>query len=465
GTPTPTPAPLPLLPPPPAPPRDTYKLHISVIGTQGRGFDLDRSFNLIEIMELASYSFQPGLIASGSGKRAGDVIAAAPGLSKKMSLANNPVYPRPEGQLSRHGSSDSRSSLTSEDSMPGMTDSSDSDTSFDEGSDYNTSASELWDTFWRHGPQVPGEQYPVLLRASATNYYFQKAFPRREHAGREADDDTTKLLPGPQRTPDQHPHHHQPPRPVATPASAPALAAQPSPPRPGTRHGSSPSYSVYPKPQPGDVTRVHLPPRTSSLAPAPALRRHALKPSKSSAHLHAGRPSAQRAHHVVPPPPPSPASPLPSPPFVSTRPPPSPPALRAAASAFNLREPRSPAGVAPPPVPQVPASAPAPAPAPSPARPSLERYVSVFDFDSDRESCTEGVGGGGGGGGSLTRRIARGFHKKSASEKRSTASAPAGARRGSADDRYRDGAPDAGKAPGARRRGGSLGRILGLRNR
>ncbi|KAL7621431.1 hypothetical protein AAE478_008753 [Parahypoxylon ruwenzoriense] len=385
-------------------------------------------------MEFANHSFQEKFVEAG--KRSADVIASR--LPRKMSLTSNFSYPRPDRQLIRHGASDSRSSLASNDSMPGMTDSSDSETSFDDDCNYNTSASELWDSFWPDSAQAPGEQYPILLRASREDNYFTKAFSKRDP--REAEDATLTIS---QLAPDSK----------ITTGSPPKLpVSQRSPPRPATRSGSS-TYSVYPKPQPIDLLRVQLPPRTSSLNAAPLSppQRQALKPSKSSANLKSSKLPHRLPHlHAT-----SSASKLPLPPTTansvpaSPAYPPPPRPLRSATSAFNLRDNKSPLRQV-----QHNATAPLPPPPPTPAvttvepqpssRPQLERYVSVFEFDSDRESYSESN--------SFTKRIARGFHKKSASEKRSSA----GRRSSEEKDEEKN---------QSRKRGGSLGRILGLRSR
>ncbi|KAI2605208.1 uncharacterized protein GGS25DRAFT_421089 [Hypoxylon fragiforme] len=387
-------------------------------------------------MELANQLYQ-GQSAIDEGRHPEDVTVTEP--PRKLSLANNFSYPRPETQMSRHESSDSRSSLTSNGSVPGMTDSSDSETSFDEDSSYNTSASELWDSFWPDRMAVPEEQYPALLRESQTPNYFTKNFPKQE--AQEADDTITvsKL---------ENASQEDTVLSSDVPASRRAV------------RGSAPSYSVYPKLQPTSALRVNLPPRTSSLSTVPSSpppsRRHILKPSNSNTNLKSSSkfPYAFQQNYAFPPAtkvPIRPTSPRSVPVSPAYPPPPPPRTLRAASSALNLRDKRSPLNqiqnntpfplsppfsMMPPPMPETPPA----------SRPELERYVSVFEFDSDRESYVESS--------SFKKRIVRGFHKKSASEKRDN-----NERRSSADSNTQS------KEGSNRKRGGSLGRILGLRSR
>lgn len=377
-----------------------------------------------------------------AGRCSEDIIVSAP--PRKSSLTNNFSYPRSDEYLRRHGSSDSRSSLRSNGSLPGMTDSSDSETSFEEDSNYNTSASELWDSFWPDSSAAPGE-HPVLLRASQIPTFFTKSFTERE--SQEADDTITiSKLEQDSKTISNSPSE--------------ILVPQLSPPRPTTRNGS-PTYSVYPKIEPTNLLRIPLPPRTSSLNTVPLSppRRQALKPAKSTVNLKSSKPPhVLRPHYASPaiskmPVPSTSSSSVPVSPAYP--PPPPPQSLRPAASAFNLRDrnnsltqtlhntttPLSPLSRA----------------APSfesqqPSQPQAERYISVFEVDSDAESYMESN--------SFTRRIARGFHKKSASEKRGISG-----RRASDGSDSRGSEKEKSKESPSRKRGGSLGRILGLRSR
>ncbi|KAI1099591.1 hypothetical protein F4804DRAFT_78566 [Jackrogersella minutella] len=390
-------------------------------------------------MDFANHPYREGFVVD-EGNCSTDVTATRP--PRKSSLANNFSYPRPEGSARRHESSDSRCSLASNDSMPGMTDSSDSETSFDEDSSYNASASELWDSFWPDSTIVPGEQYPVLLRASQTPNYFTKSFPKHESQGA---DDTIVIS------------NLEPNTKKASSPSCETPVPQPSPPRPVTRNGPH-SYSVYPKVEPANLLRIPLPPRTSSLNTVPLSppRRQAPKSTKTHLHLKSSKSShSLRPHYAVPTVSkvPMPSTAAKSVPVSPAYPPPPPPTtLRLATSALELNnrknslsqihhyaaEPLSPLSLAPP-VDET----------QSTPRPQPERFVSVFEVDSDHESYTEST--------SITKRIARGFHKKSASEKRIN-----GDRRGSADS---ESDKDKGKESPSRKRGGSLGRILGLKGR
>ncbi|KAI8961828.1 hypothetical protein F5Y11DRAFT_217021 [Daldinia sp. FL1419] len=382
-------------------------------------------------MELANHPYREGLVDDG-GDHSTDVI-----MPRKLSLTNNFSYPRPDEQLRRHEPSSSRSSLTSNGSLPGMTDSSDSETSFDE--DYNTSASELWDSFWPDSTAGPEEQYPVLLRASQTPHCLPKGLSKRESD--KTDDTVTvpKLESSSQKTT----------------GSCKTVATQPAASRPATRNGS-PTYSIYPKPEPNYMVRLPLPPRTSSLVAAPLSppRRQFIKPTKSTVNLKPSK-SYHNLHieHAIAPVFRMPMAPVSanSVPVSPAYPPPPPPrSLRPISSAFNLRDKNSSANSMQhnASVPLSPLSSPAMTATPEfqpCALSEAEPFISVFEFDSDHESLAESN--------SFTKRIARGFHKKSASEKRSNG------RRGSDDSEAHSSDKE------KRRRGGSLGRILGLKGR
>ncbi|KAI0010425.1 hypothetical protein F4779DRAFT_306440 [Xylariaceae sp. FL0662B] len=408
-------------------------------------------------------------IVVGAGKGAGGAVPTRP--SRSSNLNTNFSYPKRDGHLSRHESSDSRSSLTSTGSMPGMTDSSDSEVSFDDDCSYNTSASELWDSFWPDNTIALDERYPAVLRTSQTQDYFAKSFPK--HRSQNSEDDTVTIS--------------QPGQCLKAVGSKCELSGPPaSPARPPSRKAPA-TYSVYPKPHPIDLRRIHLPPRTSSLnsePPSPPRRMPTLKTSKSSHNLR-----SKPSFHITvppthpPPPPPSTSSTKSSAPQPTTSttttsttksvpvspafpPPPLPKVLRPSNSAFNLRDmkrrrPTSQArqiqqttqhNATAPLSPLLPVAAPDPRP-----RPQLERFVSVFEHDSDAEPDSAGAG--------FARRIARGLHKKSASEKRGGGgSSGAGAEGGDDKERDGEGGGGGGSSP-ARKRGGSLGRILGLKSR
>ncbi|KAI1501995.1 hypothetical protein F5X99DRAFT_427624 [Biscogniauxia marginata] len=443
-------------------------------------------------------------------------------LPRKSSLGYNLAnfsYPRPDG-LSRHESSESRSSVTSNGSLPGMTDASDSDVSFDDDCNYNTSASELWDSFWPDSSLEPEQQYPAVLRASRGRDYFNTN--PSGHQSHDTEDDTIKIS--------QSEHE-----PKTTELSHEYAPAQPSPPRPETKRAPV-SYSVYPKPSRTDIRRVELPPRTSSLNPelaSTSRRKPFLRAAKSSAALKTSKSSHNlqplyiaSINSVV-------AEPLPSSSTVSSSylpipttaapkgttasvpvspaypPPPVPKALRPSTSAFTLRDnhpkprspqlptshnvtaPLTPLLKAPPPVPrsQPPQQQQQQQQAPQPPRPEpQQRFVSVFDFDSDSDDVSDsGPGTRRGSSNSndqepsrgLAKRIARGLgHKKSASEKQRGRTAPAACSAppppptpvlgGSGEfgemefrDERKERIGGGNRNSLSRKRGGSLGRIFG----
>ncbi|KAI0020690.1 hypothetical protein F4780DRAFT_360164 [Xylariomycetidae sp. FL0641] len=433
-------------------------------------------------------------------------------LPRKSSLGTNFSYPR----LSRHESSESRSSVTSNGSVPGMvTDASDSDLSFDDDCNYNTSASELWDSFWPDSGNLSispqDHPYPAVLRASRSQGYFalspsSSSSPPGHHVDAR-DDDTiriaqsdldAKLLDGP----------------TARPPPPPSASPPPPPPRPLVKKAPA-TYSVYPKPS---TLRVPLPPRTSSLEPslctttttttaAAAARPRQqqqqqpfLRPSKSSGSLlrASSKSSASPGHPPPRPPPPPPAAISLSVPVSPAYPPPPPQQhLRPSASAFNLRDQRRrpPITTQQQPVahnPTPPLRQPATAnnavvtlqPAPTPRRPEAERFVSVFEFDSDDD---EAEGSGSGSTGGFKRRFARGLvHKKSASggeklghkktasgDKRRGSGAAASAsatatedgKEGEGEKEEKEKKEERDQGSLSRKRGGSLGRIFGLMSR
>ena len=142
--------------------------------------------------------------------------------------------------------------------------------------------------------------------------------------------------------------------------------------------------------------------------------------------------------------------------------------LRPTASAYNMREQQAPTS-APSPT-QHNATAPlAPLAGPveldaRPVRPEPQRFVSVFECDSDNESDAEN--------GKFVKRLARGLqqHKKSASgDKRNSGERkahhqhhPQSRSLGGAEEPRGHGARDDSQG---RKRGGSLGRMLGLKGR
>ncbi|KAI0908687.1 hypothetical protein F4823DRAFT_480432 [Ustulina deusta] len=400
--------------------------------------------------------------------------------SRRPSLRTNFSYPK----LSRHESNESRSSSGS---VPGMTDASDSDFSFDEDGIYNTSAGELWDSFWPDNVESSSiyrqsqESYLPLLQPSQSRDCL-KVNPIR-HQPYDADDETIKIA-----TREYDPRADEPPSPRTTIQSPPLqstlLLSTPSRPTPKR---SPVTYSVYPKPPVVSVPRhphPPHPPRTSSLSfepPSPPPRPSFLRGSRSSAGLKFSKsthnmnslfiaPSVIPYNNKVASPqqrsstaantaasvPVSPAYP----------PPPTPKTLRPSTSAFNLRDKArvrnansgfvSHHGVTAP-------LLPSPLPAPLPTRP---QFVSVFELDSDSESETDADEEP-----SFARRIARGLHKRRTIEKkrgvagRKARRAAAGLNAATLDasssgkdreERLRDGGSL------SRKRGSSLGRIFGF---
>lgn len=356
-------------------------------------------------------------------------------------------YPR----LSRHESSESRSSNGS---VPGMTDASDSDASFDDDGCYNTSACQLWDSFW------PDNATSCIHQPSQDQ---PRSLPQSEH------DPKVKEL--------ATPHHTSQSPPISEPE----------------HRKSSVTYSVYHNIPAISVERHPHPPRTSSLSftpPSPPRRSLCsrgsrpsvpLKPTKSSQNIRsvfiapivtaqggAASPQSISQTKIE-----SPAVPFPESPAYP--PPPPPKTLRASTSAFSIRDKARALNsgnnastdnnggrlVAYNVTPPLPPLLPSPLPEPRSLSPEPERFVSVFDFDSDSESEDESN--------SFARRIARGLHRKSASEKRSASwrkpsntpthrASDAAASKYSGDKQRNSGSLSS-------RRGGSLGRIFGLMGR
>lgn len=317
-----------------------------------------------------------------------------------------------------------------------MTDNSDSDGSGDDDYQYNTSASELWDTFWlvetqktqsRQRSQCTGDQQAQVSDTFCLEHYIATRVEDPE-------DDTVTVTQASQD---------------ATSTPQPLL-------RPLTAHGesraarSTASYSVYPRPTPLP-TRITLPPRSSSLVAQPSIQ--PLKGSKSITNIksQASIPIVQ----VTPAPPDdkdtSQRQPRPAP-LSSMSPPPK---LRQSTSAYNIRDSAHCNTTAPlEPVPAIPDQL-------RSAPPQMERFVSVFEFDSDTDSGDNDT---------FAKRIARGLqhkkslkelgikkgdgshkgHKKSASEK--SALSP----------KKSEAALD-GSGSLSRKRGGSLGRMLGFK--
>ncbi|KAH8166086.1 hypothetical protein CIB48_g2165 [Xylaria polymorpha] len=393
-------------------------------------------------------------------------------LSRRPSLRDNFSYPR----LIRHESSESRSS---DGSMPGMTDTSDSDMSFDfdDEGNYNTSAGELWDSFW------PGSTSSSIFRQSEEHHQALlqsrrrrgglKIDPTKRRQPSDADGDAVRTT-----TKDYKLKVEE----LTTPSptfQSPSLQSTPK--------KSTPTYSVYPKIPVISVQRHPHPPRTSSLAfepPPPPQRPLFLRSSRSSANLKSNKSSHNVNSLFIPPSLASsnkaalfqqqsltaPKTTVSAPVSPAYPPPPTPRTLRPSTSAFSLRDKARihsnnikglvSHNVTAPLAPLLPS----PLPEPSPMGAPLERFVSVFEFDSDSETEANVDQSN-----SFAKRIARGLHKKSGSEKRGvaerkvpTAGLPSlDAEASSKDPRER---PRNG-AVLSRKRGGSLGRIFGLMGR
>lgn len=389
--------------------------------------------------------------------------SSRPGPSAKSSKPNF-SYPRPESRAARHEPSDSRSSVQSNGSVPGMTDASDSEASVDDDFHYNASASELWDSFW---PEDAAKKQTIHRTQSAAHLntetpdYF--SIPNSTDGYYEPEDDTITLTP--------EKEYHQ----TGT-VEWPLPCHRSAPLRPQPTRAPATADPVYPRPA-DDVPHrpAPIPPRTSSLTPEPfgPLRRRSLKSSKSSAQLHSTKSSsglhplyeapvaaasnATIRHQAVRSVPVSPLYPA-----VPGR-------LRPTASAYNMREQQAPPTSAPSPT-QHNATAPlAPLSGPveldqRPVRPEPQRFVSVFECDSDNESDAEN--------GKFVKRLARGLqqHKKSASgDKRNSGERKAHHHHhsqsrslGGGEEPRGHGARDDSQG---RKRGGSLGRMLGLKGR
>ncbi|KAK7917062.1 hypothetical protein PG985_010670 [Apiospora marii] len=375
-------------------------------------------------------------------------------------------YPRPDSRVIRHEPTDSRSSMTSNGSVPGMTDASDSEASADDDFHYNASASELWDSFWPNDASRPQNLQQAQGAASPSidtlDYFTATTSPLKS----ERLDDGTITIPSAGHHPEQLKSFQWPlpnprnPRPRPVQPRAPATA------------------SICPKTVDVESTsnQTPIPARSTSLTPeAPrpqhTIKRKPLRSSKSIANLGISKPRPH-LHPLYEAPTAStsnstikqdiqslPVSPAyPDPPALSLRP---------SASAFDMRRQHAEDAAALEKKTYHNATAPlAPLPArpfleqsamaQRPARPQLERNVSVFECDSDDESDYEAES-------KFVRRLTRGLqHKKSTiggdrnskAQGASTLSPPV---------------PPVGRVSRdgseTRKRGGSLGRILGLKGR
>ncbi|KAI1176421.1 hypothetical protein F4777DRAFT_546921 [Nemania sp. FL0916] len=407
-------------------------------------------------------------------------------LPRRPSLRTNFSYPK----LCRHGSSESHSSNGS---IPGMTDASDSDLSFDDDGGYNTSAGELWDSFWRDNGAAS------ICRQSQEH---RPEFIEPRHCEEVPISPTTRCPPsiiGGGASKAASGEHNPKVEELTTPPNtvqAPPSQAQSGPSRRVVTHpaGSKPPVT-------GLRRRPH-PPRTSSLTfepPAPPQRPLFLRGSRPSASPRPPKSTQNLGSLFIPPTlvtQSNPASPYctqtssttttssaaASVPVSPAYPPPPPPqALRPSTSALNIQnkgEAQSSSkrelfshNVTAPLPPLLPSPMPEPSSSSQP-NPSPEQLVSVFDFDSDSEDEDDEDERH-----SFAKRIARGLHKKSASsEKRNTTTGPTTDRKAAtvghtgldaniAGGKYRRPRLRSSTGSISRRRGGSLGRIFGLMGR
>ncbi|KAI0393394.1 hypothetical protein F5Y17DRAFT_458963 [Xylariaceae sp. FL0594] len=390
------------------------------------------------------------------------VTDAEPMVKRKPSLRTNFSYPR----ASRHEPSESRSSNGS---VPGMTDASDSDISLDE---YNTSAAEIWDSYWQSSTELPVQHQPQDLgiqqpRHPHENYEID---PTQRYSSEE-DGDTIRVS-----SREQHIKADEAatsPRRIQVPRGR------------HTHKRNAATYSIYPK---APLQRELLLPRTSSLSIEPASpprRSSVARGGKSNAALRLSKSTHDiNRLFVMPPLMPKVQEPLTSPPpWIAVTgtansvpvspaypPPHTPKTLRPTASTFNLRDINSGAPKTAPLPALSPSALPRPPPSPPrPARPQMERFVSVFELDSDSESEKKVAEERNSHHNSLAKRIARGLHKKSASEKRGGSTGFGGSFSSDSPDKYKGRHPDDRSrdfsGSFSRKRGGSLGRIFGLMGR
>ncbi|KAK5636247.1 hypothetical protein RRF57_011959 [Xylaria bambusicola] len=404
-------------------------------------------------------------------------------MSRQSTSRANFSYPR----LSRHESNESRSSNGS---VPGMTDASDSDMSFDDDGSYNTSAGELWDSFWPDNAEPPStyrysQESQISLLQPKQHKDYLNIDPMCCQSGVVDNDETIKVA---IRGYDWQEEKPPSPRTRTQPPSSQSTPLLTTPPRPAPKR-SPVTYSVYPKPPVFNVPRLPHPPRTSSLSfepPSPPRRSSFLRGSRSSAALRASK-STHNMHSLFIAPTTTPFNKVASSQQLSSTatntaasvpvspvypPPPTPRTLRPSTSAFNLRDKvrmrsNTRGSTSQNHITAPPQLLPSPLPEPLPTRP---QFVSVFELDSDSDSEADAAAEESR---NFARRWARGLHKRSTVEKRgvvaerkvssacgygggpvSTSDADSGDKGG--DERLRDGGSL------SRKRGGSLGRIFGF---
>ncbi|KAI0130136.1 hypothetical protein BJ170DRAFT_302569 [Xylariales sp. AK1849] len=368
----------------------------------------------------------------------------------RLDLRTNFSYPRPDGHPPNHESTDSWSSLTSDGSMPGMTDASDSEASVDDDYHYNLSTNELWDSFFPKGADktqpVQQPQNSTTLQSPSCRDYFSLDYYRGRF--QESEDDTVTTAKSEQKVQDGD--SSQWPLPRASPLRC-QKARNPA------------SYSVYPKLSSAPNHLNPLPPRTSSLTPEVSshTKGRTLNDSKCIANIKSSK--SNMSHCLAPPAAISnstimQAQSLPATPAGSaTR-------LYLSKSAYNIREEshishsqHHTTACLTPFIPNLPDQL-------SPRRPQHECFVSVFELDSDNESNSDSSG--------FAKRLARGLqHKKSGSLQHEKSGSlqhkKAGSEKPSSGEKKAVAASmgTEGTDNLARRRGVSLGRILGLKSR
>ncbi|KAH8662035.1 hypothetical protein BX600DRAFT_541602 [Xylariales sp. PMI_506] len=377
-------------------------------------------------------------------------------LVHRPSLRTNFSYPRPEGHISCHESADSRSSLASNGSMPGMTDASDSEASTDDDYHYNASASELWDSFWPSGVDkthhAQGGQGPAgAIQNPPVWSFFPSGYTLAQP--QDLEDDTITIK--------QNELTAEDPKSSQWPFTKTALSQPPQVQR-------QPSFPMYPRVSPDAPTRpAPLPPRSSSLISGDDLppRRPLLKGSRSIANLKSLKSNKSNGSLYLAPPSSISnatimhATSMPGTPSGKA------PKLRSSASAYNIRSHRkqssqsslsSQYNAGSPQMPSIPRL-------PSHVRPlgnQSEQLISVFEPDSDSESESDNSG--------FAKRFARGLQTKksaAAAEKRSSSDKKASIASLPAEAALPSISADASPDSPSRKRGGSLGRILGLKSR
>lgn len=360
----------------------------------------------------------------------------------RIQPGTNFSYPRPDSHPISHESADSRSSVNSNGSLPGMTDSSDSDVSVEDDFHYNSSASELWDSFWPSGTERSHRTRKSQTPNTPSRDLFALESYLTPQRTQDLEDDTVTVTHSDQDSCDSK----------ASSQRSPSKTTSQRPKLPSARNMAK--YSVYPKPTPLPTRITQLPPRISSLAPEPLLR--PTNGSKPNTHLRTR--ASTHGLYLAPPP----AA------YTTTmtgaqsaqahsKTSGSPNKLRSSASAYNMRDSRHNVTAPLVPVPAIPDQL-------RSAPPQIEHFVSVFDFDSDDESISEHD--------NFAKRIARGLHHKKSLKELAPRKPDGLSLRGHKKSASEKSALHPDKKPAAsdhegfgsitRKRGGSLGWMLGF---